>query len=69
MTNNQSEDIAAIAARLIDMEKERLTGWQGPGGAAYNAISEDLCEQGLLNADWSHSDLGLRVAAHLNKTD
>ena len=52
-----------IAAGLIAMERERLTGWQGPAGAAYNAISEDLCEQGLLNADGSFSETGLAVAA------
>ena len=52
-----------IAAGLIAMERERLTGWQGPKGAAYNAISEDLCEQGLLNADGSLTKKGLAVAA------
>ncbi len=60
-------DVARIAAGLIPMECERLTGWQGVGGAAYNVISEDLCEMGLLNADWSLSELGLAVRAHLGE--
>jgi hypothetical protein len=57
--------IEQIAVKLIDMERERLTGWRGPAGAAYNCISEDLCEAGLLNADWSLSTLGLEVRAFL----
>ena len=60
-------DPRTIAAGLIDMEKERLLGWQGVGGAAYNVISEDLCEAGLLNADWSISPLGLEVCAILQE--
>lgn len=58
-------DLAAIVRKLVPMERERLTGWNGPPGAAYNCISEDLCEAGLLDADWSLSVLGVQVAAHL----
>jgi len=61
--------IAAIADSLFDMQRERLTGWQGVGGAAYNAISEELCERGLLNRDWSLSPLGLAVKAYLEAKD
>ena len=57
MTNN----VEAVARRLIPMERERLTGWRGPMGAAYNAISEDLCEVGLLNHDGSLTPLGQQV--------
>jgi hypothetical protein len=56
-----------IVAGLIDMEKERLLGWQGVAGAAYNAISEDLCEQGLLNSDWTLSETGLQCRAILQE--
>lgn len=62
MTDN---DVASIAAGLIPMEKERLLGWTGVAGAAYNVVSEDLCEAGLLNRDWSLSPLGVRVRNHL----
>jgi hypothetical protein len=58
-------DAAAIARGLIPMDAERLTGWKGPPGAAYNVISESLCKRGLLNRDWSLSPLGLAVRAHL----
>ena len=54
-------DPEQIAASLIPMEIERLTGWQGVSGAAYNVISEDLCKMGLLNKDWSLSPLGLAI--------
>lgn len=61
------EDVEKIAAGLIDMERERIVGWQGPGGAAYNVISEDLVERGILNADWSLTPLGLAVRKHLSE--
>jgi hypothetical protein len=60
-----SDDVAAIARKLAPIERERMTGWQGCGGAAYNAVSEALCNIGLLNADWSHSELGLALRNHL----
>lgn len=50
-----------IASKLFSLEIERIVGWDGPPGAAYNAISEDLCESGLLNRDWSLSQLGEQV--------
>jgi hypothetical protein len=59
--------IAEIAGKLIPMEVERLLGWEGPPGAAYNCISEDLCSIGLLNRDWSLSELGQQVAAYLKE--
>lgn len=51
------------AASLTDMEREWLTGWQGPTGAAYNAVAGDLRRKGLLKGpmDWNLSDLGLAV--------
>lgn len=58
-----------IAKGLIPMERERLTGWQGPAGAAYNAISDGLQERGLLNQDWSLSAKGIAVRAILEKQD
>lgn len=56
-----------IAAGLFSLERERLTGWQGVGGAAYNCISEGLCEIGLLNSDWSLTPLGQQVRAILEQ--
>ena len=64
----EGERAAVVAAKLFRLERERLTGWQGVGGAAYNVISEDLCEMGLLNADWSLSPFGLAVREHLTRT-
>lgn len=60
-------DPSRIAASLSALERERLIGWQGPAGAAYNAISEDLHEAGLLNRGRSLTPLGLRVRAILNQ--
>lgn len=62
-------DVEAIAGRLSQLDQERLTGWQGPTGAAYNCVSEDLCEMGLLNRDWSLSAAGLEVRAYLEKNN
>lgn len=58
-------DAREVAAKLIDMEKERLIGWRGPPGAAYNAVSEYLQNMGLLNSNWSLSPSGEAVRAHL----
>jgi len=60
-------DPAAIAASLSEAQRERITGWQGLAGSAYNFVSEDLCEMGLLNADWSLSEIGFLVRAHLQE--
>jgi hypothetical protein len=62
-------NIQTLADSLIPMEIERITGWQGPPGAAYNVISEDLCEKGILNADWSLSPLGQQVRDYLENSD
>ena len=56
-----------IARELHRLERERLIDWQGPAGAAYNCISEDLCEMGLLNPDWSLSPLGQQVRTILKE--
>lgn len=69
MTNTRTiADVGEIAGKLTPLDCERLTGWQGPRGAAYNVISEDLCEAGLLNRDWSLTPLGLAVKAHLEQS-
>lgn len=64
------EDIEAarverIAADLMDMEREWLTGWQGVAGAAFNAIATGLVKRGLLKSsmDWTPTPLGLAVTA------
>lgn len=54
-----------IAAGLTEHERERLTGWQGPPGAAFNAVSAYLQKHGLLYADWNPTPLGLAVRAVL----
>ncbi len=59
--------IAEIAAKLGPLDLERLTGWQGPQGAAFNAVSEDLCEMGLLTLDWSITPQGRAVTAYLKE--
>jgi hypothetical protein len=52
-----------IAAGLSDLEREWVTGWQGPAGAAFNAVAGDLRHKGLLKGslDWNLNDLGLAV--------
>jgi hypothetical protein len=62
-----TEQIAEIAAKLNCYDCERLTGWQGVRGAAYNVVSEYLCGMGLLNRDWSLAPLGQQVAAYLEE--
>ena len=60
--------IAEIARRLGPLDRERLTGRPSPSlRAAYNVVSEDLCEMGLLNRDWSLSTKGRAVAAYLKE--
>ena len=63
MTNEQ------IAKVLTALERERITGWRGPAGAAYNAISVGLHKRGILNSDWTLSRHGLAVRAILEKQD
>jgi hypothetical protein len=62
------DDLDKRASGLTAMEIERITGWQGPGGAAYNVISTELVKRGLLNRDWSLSPLGLALKAHIERT-
>jgi hypothetical protein len=60
---------AEIAAGLMDMEKEFITGWQGPRGAAFNVVATGLVRAGLLKGylDWTLSPLGEEVRSHLTK--
>lgn len=58
-------EVERIAKGLTPLEVERLIEWKGPSGAAYNAVSEDLCEAGLLYGSWAISPLGEQVRAHL----
>lgn len=52
-----------IVANLTDMEREWLTGWQGPTGAAFNAVAGDLQRKGLLKGpmDWNLNETGIAV--------
>ena len=56
-------DIEAIAKGLTDLEREWITGWQGPAGAAFNCVAGDLLRKGLLKsiADWGLNETGLAV--------
>jgi DNA-binding CsgD family transcriptional regulator len=62
-------ELDKLARGLTALDRERITGWQGPAGAAYNAISEDLCSAGVLNRDWSLSPLGLALKAHIERNE
>ena len=61
--------IAAIADGLSDLEREWVTEWQGPAGAAFNIIAGDLRTKGLLASavDWSLNPLGLAVRSYLQE--
>jgi hypothetical protein len=67
MSRAEAEDVARIAAGLTDFEKEWLTGWQGPDGAAFNVVATGLLRKGLLvgSLNWNLNELGLAVRAHL----
>jgi len=56
-----------IAIDLAPMERERLTGWSGSAGAAYNAISSYLSVEGMLTAQWELTPLGEQVKAECLK--
>lgn len=60
-------EVAKIVGKLTPLDKEWLTGWLGPPGAAYNVIGEDLQEMGLLDGNWNRTVLGERVAQHLKQ--
>lgn len=62
-------DAKAILEGLTDMEREWLTGWQGPAGAAFNVVAGYLRNKGLLRGptDWNLSPLGLQVLALLEE--
>ena len=52
-----------IALSLEPLEREWITGWTGPSGAAFNVIASGLRHKGLLvsASDWSLNALGLAV--------
>lgn len=58
-----TRDVEAIANDLTDLEREWITGWQGPAGAAFNCVAGDLLRKGLLKslADWGLNETGLAV--------
>lgn len=60
-------DIPSIAASLTDFEREWITGWQGPEGAAFNQVAVDLHRKRLLTGlmDWSLNTRGLAVRDYL----
>jgi hypothetical protein len=66
-----TEDTAEIAAGLCDLEKEFLTGWQGPRGACFNVIATGLVRRGLLKGplDWTPSVKGEAVRDYLKEHD
>ena len=56
-----------IAKGLSALEREWITGWQGPAGAAFNVIAGDLYSKGLLKGrmDWNLNATGRVVKAIL----
>lgn len=60
-------NLEAIAKGLTDLEREWITGWQGPAGAAFNAVAGDLRRKGLLKGpcDWNLNETGVAVHNHL----
>ena len=62
-----TDDIADIAEGLSPLEQEWVTGWKGPGGAAFNAVAMALYHKGLLNGrcDWGLNKNGLKARAYL----
>lgn len=61
------DEIDRIVSGLCELEREWLTGWPGPPGAAYNEIGEGLQEMGLLVSptNWCLNATGLAVRARL----
>ena len=64
-----TDDLSELTRGLTDLDRERITGWQGVGGAAYNVISTGLQKRGILNPDWSLSPLGLALKAHIERNE
>lgn len=62
-------DVKRIAEGLSDLEREWITSWQGPAGAAFNAIAGELKRKGLLvgELDWHLNQTGEAVRAHLTE--
>ncbi len=60
-------EIETIAKNLSEMEREWITGWQGPAGAAFNAVAGELRHKGLLRGpmDWNLSERGQAVRDYL----
>lgn len=64
-----TDEIDRVIAGLCPLEREWLTGWQGVGGAAFNAIGEGMAEMGLTISytNWNLSEKGLAVRARLQE--
>ena len=64
-------DVETIAEGLTDMEREWITGWKGPRGAAFNSVAGDLLRKGLLKGplDWTLNEKGEAVRNHLKGLD
>ena len=60
-----------IAKGLSALEREWITGWQGPAGAAFNVIAGDLYSKGLLKGrmDWNLNANGRVVKAILEASN
>jgi hypothetical protein len=60
-----------IAAGLSRLEREWLTGRQGPAGAAFNAIGENMAQRGLTvsQTDWRLNGKGAAVREILKGHD
>lgn len=63
MSLTLTDDAAKIAEALSTIERRWLTGWDGPEGAAYNAVATNLRRKGLLIGpyEWNLSPLGIAV--------
>ena len=61
------ERIARIVAGLTDFEREWMTGWKGPKGAAFNVTAIGLHRKGLLTGllNWTPNADGQAVRAYL----
>lgn len=58
-----------IAAGLSGFEREWLTGWKGPPGAAFNVTATGLLRKGLLHGptNWTLNAKGVEVLAILQE--
>lgn len=67
--DNAMTEAEKIAANLSSDEREWLTEWDGPCGAAWNTIGVGMAKRRLTISykDWNLSPLGLAVRAHLER--